>query len=152
MRKFVAYFDGACEPVNPGGTMGFGAVVLEHDRIVWEAAGISRPEDGEGQTSNNLAEYTGLLTLLEYFLEDGFVDNEIEIRGDSKLVIEQMTGRWKIGQGVYVRAAQQAKELTAKFTRLRFRWIPRDENTYADELSKAELIRAGVTITKRMSA
>jgi ribonuclease HI len=146
-RKFVCYFDGACEPINPGGTMSFGSIVTENGQVVWYSAGHSGPESG--MTSNNLAEYAALLALLDYFIERGMVDDAIEVRGDSKLVIEQMAGRWKIGKGVYVQAAHHAREMAAKFTKLRFRWIPRDENHLADELSEAELIEAGIQITVR---
>ncbi len=53
-----AYFDGACEPINPGGTIGFGAVIFDYaGHEIWHASGISRPNDGPQQTSSNVAEY-----------------------------------------------------------------------------------------------
>jgi ribonuclease HI len=146
-RKFIAYFDGACEPINPGGKMGFGSIVTDNGQVDWHSAGMSGPD--KGPTSNNLAEYTALMALLDYFVEQNLTDADIEIRGDSKLVIEQMSGRWKIGKGVYVQAAHHAREVAAKFTKLRFRWIPRAENRLADELSKYKLIEAGVQIADR---
>jgi ribonuclease HI len=148
-RKFTAYFDGCCEPVNPDGTMGFGAVIFENNKVIWRAAGISEPDDAHGGTSCNVAEYTGLLTLLDYFLEHGLADAEIAICGDSKLVIEQMSGRWRIGEGLYVQAARQAERMVVQFKHITFHWIPRDRNRLADELSKLELIRAGVRISAR---
>jgi ribonuclease HI len=145
LQSFIGYFDGACEPVNPGGTMGFGAVVTTvadqgqlTGNIIWKAAGIS----DDKPSSNNIAEYTALLTLLEYFIEAGLTGAEITIFGDSKLVSEQMAGRWRIGAGLYVPAAHQAKRLLAQFSNIRFRWIPRQQNQLADELSKLELNRA----------
>src|SRR5262245_13673352 len=99
------YFDGACEPVNPGGTMGFGVVIFDGDSQVWACSGRSRPADGPGQTSSNLAEYAALLCALDWLLDNNHRDHEIEICGDSKLVIEQMAGRWQIGRGHYVKAA-----------------------------------------------
>ena len=149
MRKFIAYFDGCCEPINPGGTMGFGAVVTEAGDIIWRAAGLSSPDDEHGTTSNNLAEYSGLLALLDYFISAELTECDIEIRGDSKLVIEQMVGNWRIGEGIYVPAARQAERLASQFSNLRFLWIPRDKNRRADELSKSELIKAGIQITER---
>ena len=151
MRKIIAYFDGACEPINPGGTMGFGAVVTENDQITWSASGMI-PPNGPGTTSNNLAEYTGLLALLDYFIEAGLADANIEVRGDSKLVIEQMAGRWKIGDGIYAPSACKARAIAARFTNLRFQWVPRDQNHLADELSKSELIKADIRISERRPA
>jgi ribonuclease HI len=145
MSAIVGYFDGACEPINPGGTIGYGAAVTENGQVVWYAAGMSGPEDGP--TSNNLAEYTALLALLDQLIEQKLTKANIEICGDSRLVIEQMSGRWKIGRGIYAQAAHNARSLAAQFTNLRFRWIPRDENHLADELSKSELIEAGIQIT-----
>jgi ribonuclease HI len=147
MAGYIAYFDGCCEPVNPGGTMGFGAVVTEDGQIIWQSCGMSAPDSGP--TSNNLAEYTALLALLDYFIEADLVDSEIEIRGDSKLVIEQMTGNWRIDEGIYVPAARHAERLASKFTNLRLLWIPREYNQIADKLSKSELIKADIRITVR---
>jgi ribonuclease HI len=147
MRKFVAYFDGCCEPVNPGGTMGFGGIVTEDGRVVWYSAGHSGPEGG--MTPNNLAEYAALLALLDYFITQSVVDADIEIRGDSMLVIEQMTGRLKIGSGIYASAAWKARELADWFANIKFCWIPPTENDLADELSKSVLIDAGIQITER---
>ena len=152
MRKLIGFFDGCCEPINPGGTMGFGAVVTEDGNVIWKAAGISEPDDDQGTTSNNLAEYAALLSLLDYLIEAGLTDSDIEVRGNSKLVIEQMTGRWQIGQGFYVQAARQAERLATQFSNLRFLWVPRKYNHLADELSKSELTKAGVRISKWRAA
>jgi ribonuclease HI len=140
-RKFIAYFDGCCEPVNPGGAMGFGSIVTENGQAIWYANGMSRADRAN---SNNVAEYTGLLALLDYLIEAGLADADIEVRGDSQLVIKQMAGEWKIGSGLYAQAAHNARELRSKFTNIRFRWIPRAENGLADELSKEELVNAGI--------
>jgi ribonuclease HI len=138
VRSFIGYFDGACQPVNPGGTMGFGAVITEHGNVIWKAAGIS----DDKPSSNNIAEYTALLTLLEFFISAGLTDARITICGDSKLVCEQMAGHWRIGAGLYVPTAKRAKRLLARFSNIRFRWIARQQNQLADELSKLELTRA----------
>jgi ribonuclease HI len=152
VRKFLGYFDGACEPVNPGGTMGFGAVVTENGEIIWQAAGLSPPGNGHGPTSNNVAEYVALLALLDHFIEAGLTDCEIEVRGDSKLVVEQMTGNWQISQGLYVQTARQAQRRVSRFSNLRFLWIPREHNHLADALSKSELVKAGIGISSRRSS
>src|SRR6185437_8524734 len=96
-KKIKAYFDGCCEPVNPGGTASFGAVVFISDKRAWECSKIFYPTKGkEKETSNNVAEYCGFISILEYLLENQLHNENIEIFGDSKLVIEQMKGKWKM--------------------------------------------------------
>lgn len=142
----ICYFDGACEPVNPGGTASFGAVILRNEEAIWECSCLYEPEPGhERETSNNVAEYSGLLAILDYLIAQNLNHEPIIVRGDSKMVIEQMFGTWKIKSGYYVPIARRLKELIeAHFPSLIGEWIPRDQNSIADELSKRELIKAGV--------
>jgi ribonuclease HI len=142
--KFTIFIDGACEPVNPGGTMGFGVAILDGDRDVWACSGIAPHPDKT--SSSNLAEYAALLAALCWLLDSGHRDRQIEILSDSKMLVEQMCGRWQIGRGHYIKAALEAHKLAAGFPDLTFRWIPRERNSRADALSKAALIKAGVTI------
>jgi ribonuclease HI len=79
-------------------------------------------------------------------IELGIQDHAIEICGDSRMVIEQMSDRWKISAGAYVAAALRAREMLRQFPNVRLVWIPRDQNRRADELSKRGLIAAGITI------
>jgi len=84
ITRFIAYFDGACEPVNPGGTASYGAVVFLAGERIWECAEIYQPEDGhEKQTSNNVAEYAGLIAILEWFTQYDLYDSNITIHGVS---------------------------------------------------------------------
>ncbi len=137
-----AYFDGCCEPVNPGGTAAYGAVIFINGVKVWQGSQIFLP--ASGQTSNNIAEYSGFKAILEYLLTNGLNNEPIEIRGDSNLVIQQMFGSWRIKQGIYVPLALECRSLLEKFSQIKGRWIPREENTFADELSKKRLLEAGV--------
>ncbi len=140
-----AFFDGCCEPINPGGTASYGAVILRDGQRIWEESRIFRPAKGrEKWTSNNLAEYSGFQSILLYLLDKGLNEEEVRILGDSQLVIKQMTGRWRIRQGYYVQITFRCRELLTRFPRISLRWIPREENRLADELSKAQLIKAGV--------
>jgi ribonuclease HI len=156
---FIGYFDGACEPVNPGGTMAFGVVVLEgpqgvdppHSgaRLVWQSSGIAI-DPPTGPTTNNLAEYTALVQLLGYFLDEKLADREIEVRGDSQLVINQMWGTWSISDDKpYANRARDAQAMLGHFTQIRGIWIPRDRNVLADTLTRAELHQAGIPVTER---
>lgn len=147
-----AYFDGACEPVNPGGTASFGAVVFINGERVWELSKLFVPKKGkEKQTSNNVAEYSGFIAILEYLLEKKLNKKKIQVYGDSRLVLCQTLMpdptwgvMWRIKKGFYVPLAYRAKELLEKFPKIEGYWIPREENSIADELSKAELIKAGI--------
>lgn len=146
LPKIIAYFDGCCEPVNPGGTASYGAVVFVNGKRVWDCSEIFFPAKGkEKETSNNVAEYSGFLAILNWLLANGYEKADTTIHGDSKLVIEQMSGNWKMHSGFYIQTAKLARETLARFKKLpKLKWIPREENDIADELSKAELIKAGV--------
>jgi ribonuclease HI len=151
--NIVAYFDGACEPVNPGGYASFGAVIFIDGVKVWELSKLFVPQKGrESETSNNVAEYSGFIAILEYLLENKLNNEEIQIYGDSMLVLCQMLmddpkwhKRWEIKDGFYVPLALKAKKLLEQFPKIKGEWIPREKNSIADELSKAELIKAGIT-------
>lgn len=143
--KIICYFDGCCEPVNPGGHASYGAVVFDDGIRIWECSELFKPVKGkERETSNNVAEYSGFIAILEYLLSVNQQHNDILVYGDSKLVIEQMMGNWRIVKGFYKPLAYKAKHLVKQFKKLKLEWIPRDLNDIADELSKAELKKAGV--------
>ena len=140
-----AFFDGCCEPKNPGGVAAYGAVILRDGQKIWEDSQVFYPKGGhEMETSNNVAEYSGFKAILDHLLAGGLHLEPIEVFGDSNLVIQQMFGRWKIRGGFYVPVALACKKLLEKFPRIRGHWIPREQNSIADELSKAQLIKAGV--------
>ena len=146
------YFDGACEPKNPGGTAAYGVVVLENDKRLYEASKVFKPIPGkEKQTSNNVAEYSGFLDALEFLQSHSLHNKEILVYGDSKLVICQMFGdkqrgdhKWRILKGFYKPIALRAQEKLKAFSKIKGQWIPREQNTIADELSKAELKNNGI--------
>ena len=142
----LAFFDGACEPVNPGGTASYGIVVFNGVEKIFEDARIVEPLTGRASdTSNNLAEYAGFAAVLDYLLEQRRDDEPATICGDSKLAIEQMSGRWAIRRGMYVALAQQCLAKMQSFRlRPQLEWIPRERNTIADVLSKTALTRIGI--------
>jgi ribonuclease HI len=142
----TAFFDGACAPCNPGGTASFGAVIFDGECRIWECSRVFRPIPGrEHETSNNIAEYCGFLAILEQLLADRMDDRSVTIYGDSNLVIQQMLGNWRIRQGFYVATALEARATLTRFRRKpALVWLPREYNTIADELSKAELLNLGI--------
>ncbi|MFQ5795839.1 MAG: reverse transcriptase-like protein [Candidatus Bipolaricaulia bacterium] len=133
MEQLTVYFDGACEPINPGGTATYGFVIYQVDKPLHRDGSVV----GSGpQMSNNVAEYRALLAALEWLLEHGYTDHPILVRGDSKLVISQMQGQWEIRQGLYKRWAFKAQKLARGFRSIQFQWIPGDKNGEADALSR----------------
>jgi ribonuclease HI len=113
---------------NPG-PAGFGAVVLDArtEEVLAERRG------GLGHNTNNVAEYQGLIAGLEAARELGA--HVVTVRMDSKLVVEQMCGRWKIKNSALQVLAETARRLTGEFDRVSFEWMPRERNKRADKLA-----------------
>lgn len=131
-RALIVEADGGSRG-NPG-VAGFGALVRD------AATGTVLLERAEplGTASNNVAEYAGLLAGLEGALR---LDPApyIEVRMDSKLVVEQMSGRWKIKHEDMRRLAGQCQDVVRRIVAgggsVRYTWIPRERNKAADALS-----------------
>lgn len=126
-RKLVVEADGGSRG-NPG-PAGYGAVVL--DDVTGEV--LAQRRAGLGHTTNNVAEYQGLIAGLRAAAELGA--DVVEVRMDSKLVVEQMTGRWKIKHPPLQVLALEARDLVREFQDVRFEWIPRERNKRADRLA-----------------
>ncbi|ADC64740.1 ribonuclease H [Ferroglobus placidus DSM 10642] len=126
--KGVLYFDGACLPVNPGGIATYGFVIITPSGEIVKEKGIAA-EKG----TNNIAEYTALIRGLEKALELGI--DELIVRGDSQLAIYQMNGVYAVKSPNIIPLWQRAMELAGKFRKIRFEWVPREQNSAADELS-----------------
>ena len=138
MNEYLAWFDGACEPVNPGGTATFGVIVKDKDgTVLLKEHGLV----GKGCTmSNNVAEYAGVLHVLKYLAPRP--PGRVTIHGDSNLVINQLSGKWRIKKGLYLSIAVETKELLARLLGLGWQinlcWIPRGQNEECDRLSKKD--------------
>ena len=142
--NYKAFFDGCCEPKNPGGNMGFGAAIFK-DSVQVET--LSQYVPANKNNSNNVAEYQAFGWTAKKLLEVVKAGEVVEIFGDSKLVVEQMNGRWGIKEGFYTQYAKRAlvivKELRTK-CKLSITWIPREKNGIADDLSKTPMLKAGI--------
>ena len=125
--KVIVEADGGSRG-NPG-PAGFGAVVWSEDHTTVLA------EHGQpiGVTTNNVAEYRGLIAGLEEARRLGAA--EVAVRMDSKLVVEQMSGRWKVKHPGMAELHQQARALASRFESVSFTWIPREQNKHADGLA-----------------
>jgi ribonuclease HI len=125
--KVVVEADGGSRG-NPG-PAGYGAVVLDPftEEVLAERA------EGLGITTNNVAEYQGLIAGLRAAIELGAT--EVDVRMDSKLVVEQMSGRWKVKHPAMQPLALEAGRLIREIGPVRFQWIPRLRNSRADALA-----------------
>lgn len=133
MKKLTLNFDGSCEPVNPGGRMGFGFVVKESKQVLHGGHGS---QEAANINSNNVAEYMALICGLEWLIANGHTKDEIKVYGDSRLVINQMAGEWRAKGGMYFSKYELAISLRDQFTNISFQWVGRDQNSEADELSR----------------
>ena len=129
VRTFTLTADGGSRG-NPG-PAGYGAVVSENGKILAELFDVI------GVATNNVAEYSGLLAGLTYIHQ---LDPEavIEVAMDSKLVVEQMSGRWQIKHADMRDLAKQCRD-AHKASLVTYKWIPRDENSHADRLANKAL-------------
>ena len=119
---------------NPG-PAGYGSVVLDTDGQV-----LLERQGSLGVTTNNVAEYTGLIEGLKAALELGAT--EVAVRMDSKLVVEQMSGRWQIKNAGLRPLAAEAAQLVARIGKVTFEWIPRERNKAADALANRAMDEA----------
>jgi probable phosphoglycerate mutase len=124
--RLVVNCDGASRG-NPG-PAGAGAVLATPEgEIVAEIA------EGLGRTTNNVAEYTAVIHGLQRAQELGASD--VLLRSDSQLLINQLTGRYRVKTPHLVPLARRARELAAGFDRIRFEHVRREFNVEADRLA-----------------
>ena len=130
-RRLIVEADGGSRG-NPG-PAAYGAIVRDAD------AGTVLYEEGAaiGVTTNNVAEYEGLLAGLRA-ARDIDPDATVEARLDSKLIVEQMSGRWKIKHENMRRLALEVRE-TFPASAVSYTWVPREQNKDADRLVNVAL-------------
>ncbi|PKV85479.1 bifunctional RNase H/acid phosphatase [Streptomyces sp. TLI_146] len=134
MRQFVVEADGGSRG-NPG-PAGYGAVVL--DPVTGET--LAEAAEYIGVATNNVAEYKGLIAGLKAAkaLDPAA---KVRVRMDSKLVVEQMSGRWKIKHPDMKPLAAEAGRILPS-AQVTYEWIPREKNKHADRLAN-EAMDAG---------
>lgn len=140
MDFISVHIDGACGPINPGGTVSYGILIKYPNGYVYHHGEII----GSGPTmSNNVAEYSALVKALKELMLEGKENEKIVIHSDSQLVVNQMLGKWRVRRGLYIKMFSKARSLANCFKQLEFKWIPRELNTDADLLSKQALEEHG---------
>lgn len=126
-RVLIVEADGGSRG-NPGES-GSGAIVVDQSsgEILAEISLYG------GIASNNVAEYKGMVAGVRRAIELD-PDAELLVRLDSKLVVEQMSGRWKIKHPAMAELAAEARDVLIG-TPVRFEWMPRLQNSRADKLA-----------------
>ena len=132
---------------NPG-PAGFGSVVwsADHQTVLAES------KQAIGRATNNVAEYRGLIAGLDEAVKLGAT--EVAVSMDSKLVVEQMAGRWRVKHPDLAALHTQARALASRFDRISYAWIPREQNSHADRLANeamdaaAEAAAAGRSVAE----
>ena len=125
------YCDGGSRG-NPG--------VAGSGSVVYDASGETLGEIAYvvgKKSTNNVAEYYGLVRGLEACREVGAT--HVDVFMDSQLVVEQMTGRWKIKHPDMQKLAREAREIASSFEKVTYTWVPRAKNKKADELSNVAM-------------
>ncbi len=117
---------------NPG-PAGYGALV--RDPVTGQV--LAERAEAIGRATNNVAEYRGLIAGLE--AAASFHPSRVDVRMDSKLVVEQMSGRWKIKHPDMQPLALQAQRLARQLPDVTYTWIPREKNAAADRLANQAL-------------
>jgi probable phosphoglycerate mutase len=127
-RRLVIEADGGSRG-NPG-PAGYGALVT--DGQTGEV--LAELHDSLGVTTNNVAEYSGLIAGLHAAGELA-PGADVQVRMDSKLVVEQMSGRWQVKDPNLRTLAESAREASGRLGKISYTWIPRAKNTRADRLA-----------------
>lgn len=122
---------------NPG-SAGYGAVLKDEDGQV-----LAELYAGIGISTNNIAEYRGLIAALEWALAHGH--RRLHIRSDSQLIVEQMLGNYKVKNEGLKPLYLKATRLAAEIGEVTFEHVRRERNTEADRLSNLGMDQNGLS-------
>ncbi len=125
----ILFFDGACRG-NPG-PMAIGVVLMENGKKLGELSKYL------GIGTNNIAEWNALIEGLK--LAIAHECRELEVRGDSQLVIKQISGQYRVKSDNLIPLFNEAKKLCCNFKEIDFKWIKREDNAHTDTLSNNAL-------------
>ncbi len=144
MRRLIVEADGGSRG-NPG-PAAYGALVrdAETGEVLREIA------EHLGTATNNVAEYRGLIAGLRAAREID-PDAEVEVRMDSRLVVEQVTGRWKVNNPGLRPLVAEARQIYPVPGQVTFTWVPREANQDADRLVNQALDKAAAGVVRQPS-
>ena len=126
----------ACDGASRGnpGPAGAGAQITGPDGSV-----LAEVAEELGETTNNVAEYTAVIRGLERALELGATD--VLLRSDSQLLINQLTGRYRVKTPHLQPLHRRVRELGARFDTIEYEHVRRERNTEADRLANLAVDR-----------
>jgi len=142
IKNLYCKFDGMCQPVNPGGIACYGFIIQKkNDQVnkIYEEADIAF-EPFSDESSNNVAEYIGLIKTLEWLFNNGYNKSPILIQGDSQLIINQICGKYRVRSEKLMLYYVRTKSLIKNFDDIQIEWIARDKNKEADDLANKAYI------------
>lgn len=128
------YFDGLCQPINPGGIACYAFVVKRDGRTIHSDYGVAG-EPFSADSTNNVAEYTALAKALEWLVAQKLDSEQVVVSSDSQLVVNQMAGTFKVKGKRIIPFYRQVLLLKAKFADIEIKWVPREQNREADRLT-----------------
>jgi ribonuclease HI len=126
---FLLFCDGASRG-NPG-PASYGFIIFQSGEIVFQKGGCL------GITTNNVAEYEGLVRGLDRCVQMGA--SEIVVKSDSELLVRQLSGRYRVKAPQLLPLFERAKQLLKQFKSFEVVHIPRAENSLADALANEAL-------------
>jgi ribonuclease HI len=129
----ILFFDGACRG-NPG-PMAIGVVLMKDGKKLGELS------KRLGIGTNNIAEWSALIEGLKLATAHGC--RELEVRGDSQLVIKQISGQYRVKSDKLIPLFNEAKKRCDNFEKIDFKWIKREDNARTDTLSNYALDMKG---------
>ena len=135
-KKYILHYDGACEPINPGGVASFGySLILDGSELSFGTGIVGVGKD----MTNNVAEYSGLIEGMKAAKKRVISGDSLEIRSDSQLAVRQMNGIYRVRSDrirpLYKKAQELKKSLEESGIQVRIKWVPREKNERADYLS-----------------
>lgn len=143
------HFDGACQPPKGPGIAAYGFTV-EGTGLDFEDSGLATPPFSQHST-NNVAEYAGAIAALEWLLRNDY-HGRVLVFGDSELVIRQMTGEYEVRAEHLKAYRDRLAQLAGQFSSVEWQWIPREQNTRADRLSKDGILDVAPDARRRRPA
>jgi ribonuclease HI len=124
--RLIVSTDGAARG-NPGPAGAGASITDERGEVIAEVA------EGLGVATNNVAEYTAAIRGLERARDLGA--SEVLLRSDSRLLVEQLSGRFKVKNPTLQQLHARARSIAAGFDRVQYEHVPRERNTEADRLA-----------------
>jgi ribonuclease HI len=128
------YLDGLCQPINPGGIPCYAFIVKRDGKTIYSDYGIAG-EPFAGDSTNNVAEYTALVKALEWLLANNLGSSRVEMMSDSQLIVNQLTGEYKVKAKRMLALYKQVLKLMSTFQEIQIKWVPREKNREADRLT-----------------